>query len=264
MRFASVFFLALIFLGVSSGKSAGVDDGSEAASSLPQLTWCINHFPRWHEFPDNGEPFGPSVDFMQEVAKRAGFELVISENTPIARCLRMMQLGQVDLMSNLNYSTEREEFMRMIPIVEDDPESFWLRCNSAFANDPNSQLENMRLITLRGSSRKPGVADVLNNLSRPILMTESWEKAFEMVRLGRADAVIAPTASAYSVVEADRRFQRALCPVVFEHDAATPDLIHLGFSRRSEHGHLYPKIKTAVDSMRDDGLLDRLFPRLMP
>lgn len=260
--FAGLLALLVLWPGWVIAGWSGSDPEATSEQALPRLTWCINHFPRWHEYPDGGEPHGPSVDFMRELAGRAGFELEISSNTPIARCLRMMELGQVDLMSNLNYSVERDRFMHLIPMVEDDPESFWLRCNSPFADDPNRHLEQMRLITLRGSSRKPNVARALNDLPRPILLTETWEKAFDMVLLGRADAVIAPTASAYTVVEAKRRFHRSFCPVLFEPEGADPNHIYLGISRKSGHQHFHQQIKSAIDGMRDDGSLARLFPRL--
>lgn len=62
--------------------------------SEPQLLWCLDHFSRFHHYENVTTPYGPSVDLMQELARRAGFTLVFTPQTPVARCLRLMAEGR--------------------------------------------------------------------------------------------------------------------------------------------------------------------------
>ena len=238
--------------------------GVEDAEPKPRLVWCVNHFPRWHEFSDSGQLSGPSVEFMHELAHRAEFDLEITPRTPIARCLRLLETGAADLMVNLNFSEERAEFMHLLAFAENERDSLWMRCDEHWVRDTLAKLDRMKLITLRGSVREPGINDMIERLPKEPGLVESWERAFEMVRLGRADAVLAPTASAFRVVEANRRFHRTFCPVFLQIEGAPVSHIHLGLSRQSDHSGLVEQIRQAIASMQEDGSIARLFPHLGP
>jgi len=56
---------------------------SVAASDVPVLEWCLDHYPNRHSYPKNAEPYGPTVDLMRELALRAGFVLKFSPDTPL-------------------------------------------------------------------------------------------------------------------------------------------------------------------------------------
>ena len=87
------------------------------ADDQPVLQWCLDNYPNRHNYPPQGEPYGPTVDLMRELARRSGFALTFSPNTPFARCLKLMRDGKTDLMIRLNYSDERHDYMHLIPYV---------------------------------------------------------------------------------------------------------------------------------------------------
>ncbi len=56
-----------------------------------------------------------------------GSSCKFSPKTPSARCFRQMQTGEADLMSNLNFTEERAEYMYLLPYNERIPESLYLK-----------------------------------------------------------------------------------------------------------------------------------------
>lgn len=231
---------------------ASADEGKVA------LVWCLDHFPRFHHYEDVDEPYGSSVDVMKELAKRAGFQLVYTPRTHTARCLKLMEEGKVDLMSNLKYSAERDSFMHMLAYNENVPESIFMLRDDKREISAASTLKQLTLVKIRGYLYSPALMQFFDNNSRHLVNVDTIESGLEMVLRGRVDGLIAPTVSTTDAVNAAASFAHRFRSQPLRLDDSN-NYIHIGFSRLSPHQQLLPLLREAIGQMRKDGSITRLY-----
>ncbi len=195
---------------------------------------------------------------MQELAKRAGFQLQFSPKTPSARCLRQMQTGEADLMSNLNFTDERAEFIYLMPYNERIPESLYLKAGDQRSITNFSQLAALTLATVRNYTYHPTLMQLIKTSKRHVEI-DSIETGFEMLQRGRVDSLVVPTQSSLDVIsdkpELHYQFKRA--PVDFS--VVEKRYINIGLSKKSRHLDLKSRIEQAVQSMVADGTVKKLY-----
>lgn len=222
------------------------------------LIWCLDHFPRFHHYEDVDEPYGSSVDVMKELAKRAGFQLVFTPRTHTSRCLKLMEEGKVDLMSNLKYSAERDSFMHMLPYNENVAESLFLLRDDKREISGASALKQLTLVKIRGYLYSPALMQFFDSNSRHLVSVDTIESGLEMVLRGRVDGLIAPTVSTTDAVNSAASFAHRFRSQPLRLDESN-NYIHIGFSRLSPHQQLLPVIKEKIAQMRKDGSITRLY-----
>ncbi|WP_051686059.1 substrate-binding periplasmic protein [Rheinheimera texasensis] len=232
----------------------------QAADDRPVLHWCLDHFPRFHEFQRPDRPVGASVDLMQELARRAGFRIEYSPRTPVARCFRQIASGEADLMTNLNKTPEREALMLMFPYSERIPESLYQRGDDPRTINQLSQLEHLTLATVRNYAYHPDLMTLVRNLgSNRQLEVPSIAAGFDVLAKGRVDGLIVPRYSSldylYNTPRLHQKFKRA--PLMLK--TATPQFIYIGFSRHSRHPQLAAVIEKTIAEMMADGTVSRLY-----
>jgi len=224
------------------------------------LHWCLDHFPRFHEFQRPDRPVGPSVDLMQELARRAGFTLEFSPRTPVARCFRQMASGEADLMTNLNKTPDREALMQMFPYSERIPESLYQRADDHRTINQLSQLEHLTLATVRNYAYHPDLMTLIRNLGpHRQLEIASIAAGFDVLAKGRVDGLVVPRFSSldylYNTPRLHQKFKRA--PLMLK--TATPQFIYIGFSRHSRHPELADVVSRTIAEMMADGTVGRLY-----
>lgn len=112
----------------------------QAEPSQLELSWCLDHYPGRHEF--NGqEVSGPTVDFMNAMAKQTNITLIHSSDTPFPRCLKMLENGQQDLMVALNNTPDREKYLHMIPLYSGFSEKLYYSTETGKDAKELSQLD---------------------------------------------------------------------------------------------------------------------------
>jgi membrane-bound lytic murein transglycosylase MltF len=224
----------------------------------PTLVWCLDHFPHFHEYDVSDTPTGPSVELIQELARRAGFQLRFSPRTNLARCLKLMEQGDVDLMTNLKYSDERNQFLYLLPYRNNVAESLFLRKADNRLIDNTAQLRGLTLATLRHFLYNPATMALIAEESRHIAQVDSIEVALEMLLRKRIDGLVAPTISTTEAIHAVSSYQQRfkIAPLDFSGD--TPDNIHLAIARNSPHAGLKPLLQHHLQAMIDDGIVARL------
>lgn len=225
----------------------------------PVLNWCLDHFPRFHEFRGRGLPIGPSVNVMQELARRVGFELNYSPRTPIARCFRQMANGSADLMINLNFTEERDKIMYMFPYSENIPESLYLRGNDSRLIDQFSQLTPLILVTVRNYTYNSTLMALIQNQKEQHIEVDSIAAGFELLRKGRVDGLIVPTQSSLEVIRNNPTFHYQFRKAALSFKFGKPRYVNIGLSRHSKHLHLKEKIEQTVEAMRTDGTIAQLY-----
>ncbi|WP_214000533.1 transporter substrate-binding domain-containing protein [Arsukibacterium sp.] len=224
----------------------------------PTLVWCLDHFPYFHEYDISDTPTGPSVVLMQELADRAGFKLSFTPRTNLARCLKLMEQGEVDLMSNLRYSDERSQFMYLLPYSNNVAESLFMRKADQRLIDSKTQLRSLTLATLRHYLYNPATMALIAEESRHIAQVDSIEVALEMLLRKRIDGIVAPTISTTEAINAISSYQQRfkIAPLDFSDD--TPDNIHLALARNSPNAALKSLLQQHLKAMIDDGTVARL------
>ncbi|HAW93289.1 MULTISPECIES: substrate-binding periplasmic protein [unclassified Arsukibacterium] len=229
-----------------------------SAAKIPRLTWCLDHFPYFHDYDATTTPTGPSVELMQELARRAGFELHFTPRTNLARCLRLMKQGKVDLMSNLRYSEQRSEYMHLLPYQKNIAESLFVRLHDERVISSQSQLRGLTLATLRNFLYNPATMALIAEESRHIAQVDSIEVALEMLLRKRIDGLVAPTISTTEAINAASLYQHRFKIAPLDFSGATPNNIHLAIAKNSPHAVLTPLLQQHLQTMIDDGTVARL------
>ncbi|RVT48220.1 transporter substrate-binding domain-containing protein [Rheinheimera sediminis] len=228
------------------------------ATDTPVLIWCLDHFAPSHSYEPGKKPYGPSVDLMQELAKRAAFQLQFSPKTPSARCFRQMQTGEADLMSNLNATKERAEFMYLMPYYERVPESLYLQAKDPRQIRSFNQLASLSLATVRDYTYHPSLMSLIKSSKRHIEIS-SIETGFEMLLRGRIDGLIVPTQSSLEVIADDQELHYQFKRAQVDFSVVEKRFIHIGLSKKSKHLALKSRIEQAIESMVQDGTVKRLY-----
>ena len=230
------------------------------AADKPVLHWCLDHLTIYHEFnQDNRHPSGPAVLFMQQLATRAGFELQISNKTPAARCLKMMESGAADLMTQLYSTPEREQSMWLFRFSAKLPEMLLMRQHDNKLIHTVADLQKLTLGTIRNYSLPPVLQQLLAAL-RPGQRIEfdSIPQALDVLAKGRIDAVLLPSAQGTSYLQQKNQqtlFRRVALPVALPAGQG----VHVALSRKTRYPELRQPIADAVAAMLQDGTVSRLF-----
>lgn len=224
------------------------------------LRWCLDHFPRFHEFHGRNPPVGASVDLMQELARRVGFRIEYSQQIPLARCFRQIAAGETDLITNLNKTPEREALMQMFPYSESIPEAIYQRGEDDREISQLNQLNRLTVATVRNYTYHPGVMTLIHNhAGKQLMEVDSIANGFEALAKERVDALIVPRYSSldylHNTSRLHQKFKRA--PLLLK--TTVPRYVYIGFSRKSRHPELAGAIADTLKQMMADGTVQRLY-----
>ncbi|MCC5827381.1 transporter substrate-binding domain-containing protein [Alkalimonas sp.] len=225
-----------------------------AQATLPELEWCLDDYPNRHHYPDQGSPYGPTVDFMFELARRADIQLRFSPNTPFARCVRLMEQGKTDLMVRLKTSAERERFMFMLPFAEAQAEILVLHKDSPDITTL-AELNRLNLIVIRGYTYHSEMINIIARHPRSIVV-DSIDIGLQMLLMNRGDALVTDADYFYRRTHDKPEYQDQLKLASLSFEEAEPHFMHLALSKASPHAHLKARLEQAIASMIADGLMD--------
>jgi len=231
----------------------------ELEQDKPVLRWCLDHFPGFHEFKGR-LPAGPSVEVMQELARRAGFTIEYSTRTPLARCFRQMETGDTDIMTNLNFTVEREAIMHLMPYSERIPESLYLRASDKRLVDQLSQLDPLTLVTIRNYAYHPSLQALIKSRTQHIEV-ENVAAGFELLAKGRVDGLVAPTFSSLDVLQKSPHLHRLFRKAPLQMKFSQQQFIFVGLSKQSPHAAMHKLLTTTLAEMMADGTVKRLYDK---
>lgn len=224
-----------------------------------ELTWCLDHFSRFHHYEDVSQPYGPSVDLMRELAQRVGFSLRFTPRTPVSRCFKLMAEGKVDLMSNLKFSADRDAIMFLLPYDTTVAESIFVRHNDQRPLSHVSQLKTLSIASIRGYLYRQTTMQLLQQHRTSVAEVDSIEMALEMLNRGRIDALISPTVSTSEAIFATSSYQGKFRIASLDLGDSNQEYINIGLSRQSPYSNLLPQIKQHLLQMQQDGTVKRLY-----
>lgn len=230
-------------------------------AQTPALRWCLDNFPGFHEFPNDYQaPKGPSVELMQELARRVNAKLLISARTPTTRCFRQMQQGEADVMSNLNYTEQRAEFMRLIAYRKRIPEAVLQRGSDTRTITSIQDLKLLTLVSVRGYSYHPELMRALaQHPAAAKTEVSSIADGLVMLQKGRVDAMLTPGLAALELIEAEPQFHYQFRRAKLAPGFAKTQYIYIGISKRSPAIALGAQIEQALHTMDQDGTITRLY-----
>ena len=92
------------------------------------LTACIDHYPPLQIVAP--EPYGENITALTLLANLTNRELVLVVGPNFARCLRLLELGKVDILAGLIDSPKRRKIAHLISYQQDTPYIFVTRKKS--------------------------------------------------------------------------------------------------------------------------------------
>jgi polar amino acid transport system substrate-binding protein len=232
---------------------------AEASETLPVLQWCLDNYPNRHNYPPTGQPYGPTVDLMQELARRSGFKLAFSQNTPFARCLKLMHDGKTDLMIRLNYSDERNSYMHLIPHMRAArAEHLYIRQAQKDITDI-AELNGLIIGVIRGYTYNSAALNLLKQNRKNIIEIETEETAIAMLYYRRIDVLIAPAQEMGQLIGSTLMLKDVIKEASLSFSLTHTDQIHIALSRNSPHAGLVKQLQTAVEQMAREGVLQQYY-----
>lgn len=137
-----------------------------------------------------GNPSGFFTDILAEIAKREDWELHYKA-CAWQECLAMLERGELDIMSDVAYSKEREElFLFNKEVVLSNWSTLYTSKKSKIRSILD--LNNKRVALLEHSIQKEQIGEIfkLFGLDVIILSAKSFEEAFALTQSGITDATI--------------------------------------------------------------------------
>lgn len=233
---------------------------SYQVEAKPRLRWCLDHFVGMHEFlPGHKVPSGPSVQMMQELAARSGFDLEVSGQTPSSRCFRELNNGSSDLMVNLLYSADKAQQIDLLKFGARWPDRIYLAAKDPRQLTQVAALNQMTLTTVRNYGVHAQIQPVLAALPKSQwVQAASALLALQMVAKGRVDAAILAPSQAKRIFALEPELASQIREVQFPLTIVKPQLVYLGFSRHSQYPQLRQVLQQQLQLMQQDGTLHRL------
>lgn len=225
-----------------------------ALGHQPKLEWCLDDLPSYHSYPAEGTPYGPTVDFMLELAMRSGFELRFSPNTPFARCLRLIEQGEADLMVRLNTSERRGKMLHMLPYALARPEVLLIRRQQEDISSI-AELYQFHLMVVRGYTYHHQTMNLIADHPRSTVI-DSVDTGLKMLQMHRADAVLTTEEYALKWLSRKPEYQQQFKLASLTFESSEPLYIHVALSKASINSYLKPKLQQAIADMIADGTLD--------
>ena len=227
----------------------------------PQLRWCLGTFPGFYGFNAvTKQPEGPSVLYLQEIARRANFTLVPSAETPSSRCFAQMASGETDLVINILKSGKGRADIHYIQFASRWPDRVYYASSKNLRLDTPGQLSTLTLATIRTYKLAPEMQIVLDGMKkRQLVHVDSVLTALQMAAKQRIDAALLPPTQVEAVLNNNPGLAAELKEISFPDDLVKPQPVYMGLSSHCNCPELETAIKQSIKSMQADGSSQKIF-----
>ncbi len=226
MKKLSIFFLLAFFC-------SGFHPASARDILMP-----VNDFPPYYIKPEKhgDEPKGESVYLMRNVIDAyndkysAELQLRFTPFLPFARCLKMMEQGEADIMPSLFFSSERAAYMHLFEYKTKTPIVFLVRRGGA-AIETFDDLKKLKIGVQFGYNYFPAFdsSDVIDKL--PVY---TLQDLLNHLTHGRIDAAVFNENLLNAVLNSKPELTKTFRKADYVYDEANPT--HIGISKRSPYG----------------------------
>ena len=217
------------------------------AWAAPSMRVCIDHYPPFQIISDDGIT-GESLVALNLLAKLIGHELVIKTSPNFARCLRMLEVGQVDVVAGLILQPKRQVYASFLHYREDSHYLF-------ISRDPDIDIvdyEQLADYTI-AVSRHTHYFDRFDQdpeLSK--MVVNDLKTAIAMLAKQRFDLLIVPEMVLPSIRQDFAQFDSLF--KVHSYRFKPQRIIYFGFSRKHQLVIEPDMLSTTVESAYEDGL----------
>lgn len=181
--------LALLLLTCSSAQALELTTVEQAyVRQHPVVPICVD--PDWVPFErinQNGEHEGIAADLLAIVSQRTGLRFQLLKTADWEQSIAASQAGQCKVLSFLNASPKREEWLSFTAPLLNDPNVFITREGHGFIADPTS-LSGETIALPRGTSVEETVRRKLPHLA--VVLTETENDAVKLVSDRKADMTL--------------------------------------------------------------------------
>lgn len=214
-------------------------------------TVAIDHFPPWKIF-ENGKAGGIDVELTEALFQEVG---VVPEFTscPWARCLDMLEIGQIGFTSGILKRPERQEYLTYIdPPYKTSSSKVFYRLRTSKDIETIDDLNGLAIGIQRGSKFFPAFDDN-DNLKKVTVANDKFN--FLKLAQGRIQTVLT-TESQGDYLIAMLGLQNKVVKSTYRHD--TVNQVYFAISKHSPLHRLVPQFNEAARRLRDNGTFDRI------
>ncbi|MDP4537645.1 transporter substrate-binding domain-containing protein [Alkalimonas collagenimarina] len=219
---------------------------SSFAVSRPSLIWCLDHTPPRKYYEYGKDPYGPMVDLMQDVATKLNTKLEFTVPTPTSRCLLQLERGEVDVVTGLLYTPERDNRYWLLPYDIAKPESH-------FINKHRTPAENqeLRITLIQSGIYSEGFQESLLKAGHQVLLAPSIDDALADLYHGTTDVFVGPEHITLLHISRNGRYQQSL--IVAPQDKQADFEAHIAISKNGRYADRYQAFREALEQIRAEG-----------
>jgi len=175
---------SLIFADDTIKVSLSKDEQTFLAENGP-ITMCVD--PDWVPYErinEKGEHEGIAADLVRLVMERIGGEVKLVESKDWKESLKYSKEGRCQILSFLNQTAKREEWLIFTDPIFYDPNVFITRVEHSFISDP-AALSGESISFPEGTAMEERIRKNYPNLQ--VVVTKTEAEAIEAVENGKAD-----------------------------------------------------------------------------
>ena len=231
--------------------------GVAAAAWSQPMRLAFSELAPWKTRKGN-EHGGAYTEIVRELARRAGLPLVFVD-CPLKRCLRLLEVGEADVVIGLQQSPERARYLHYLATpyrVTSSDRVFLVRASDKRRITQYEDLLGLRIAVKQGSEYFDRFDEDTRLIKDPALTNEA---SLRKLLLDRVDVVV--------LAEDQAQAQLALMNLHGEIDFAPlripePTPRAIAVAKASPLMARLPQLEQAMREMREDGTLANIYNRL--
>lgn len=176
----------------------------EYVQSLGAIKMCVD--PDWYPYEkiiNNGQHWGIAADLVERISQQTGIQIDLITTKDWDESLAYMQEGKCDILSLLNATDERKQWMAFTDPYFTDPSVLITRNEHDYISDL-SRLSNETVVLPKGTSIEERLRSEYPNLK--IFLVESESDAMDYVSSHKADLTVRSLTMAAYIIRSEGLF----------------------------------------------------------
>lgn len=222
-----------------------------AKPQRPNLTVAVHKYDPWHII-DNNQYSGITLDYLKLLAERSDITLTFVE-CPFARCLKLAQLGEVDLLASIFKSESRQQYLQYLEpaLPIENHHVFYYLDSSSIDINKYSDLSSLTIGTLNGAVYFDRFDKDTNLVKVPFI---NQQTLYEMVLKRRLDAFIANEIAMDYLLKKNnvtQSFKKSSFRQIYKKDG------YIALSKKSRYLLLVPILEHNAQQLKAEGVMGK-------
>ena len=219
-----------------------------------ELRTCLDYEPIVVD--DTGESHwaGRNIEILHHISGELGFTLDTSVRAPFARCLKLLENGDIDVIPGLAYSKEREAYMELIPYGDRHTLAIFYNVDQPVTK-PLESLTSRERIGIHTEFKLP---DSLEGASwlRNLVRVNSTLNGLQLVAKKRLTGVLATIDTGWEIIRENPDLMDQITYKAIAEKDNEP--VFLGVSKKIDRPGLVAKIEAAIKALSEQESLNHL------